>query len=160
MFAGSKKGLAQSIFQAGGNAGKTIGPLLAAFIVIPFGQSHIGWFALIAMVAIFILIKVVIRYKNRLEAAAKTVGRSQVIISRGPGLTAKQITLALLVLMRLMLSKDIYMACMTNYFTFFLIDKFGVSVTSSQLYLFAFLAASAAGTVIGGYWATFSEGNT
>lgn len=150
MFAGNKKGLAQSIFQVGGNAGKALGPLLAAFVVIPFGQSYIVLFAFAALTAMFILIKVGIRYKSRVAASAK-IGKSPLAQTNiRPILTAKQIKLAFLVLLILMFSKDIYMACMTNYFTFFLIDKFNISVEYSQYCLFIFLAASAAGTIIGG----------
>ena len=145
---GGRKGLAQSIFQVGGNAGSAMGPLLAALIVIPFGQASIGWFALAALLAIFILIKIGNWYKDRLAAAARESAVTAAM--PGPGLTARKIRTALVILGVLVFSKYFYIACMTNYFTFFLMEKFAVSVQGAQYCLFAFLAASAAGTLIGG----------
>lgn len=145
---GGRKGLAQSIFQVGGNAGGAMGPLLAALIVIPFGQSSIGWFALAAVLAILILLKIGNWYKRQLAVAPDKSAVSPV--TTVAGLTPGKIRMALFILTVLVFSKYFYIACMTNYFTFFLIDKFGISVQGSQYCLFAFLAASAAGTVIGG----------
>ena len=141
---GGRKGLAQSIFQVGGNAGSAMGPLLAALIVIPFGQASIGWFALAALLAIFILIKIGNWYKRRLAVAA----RKTVATAAAPahGLTKRKIRAALIILGVLVFSKYFYIACMTNYFTFFLMDKFSMSVQGAQYCLFAFLAASAVGT--------------
>lgn len=145
---GGRKGLAQSIFQVGGNAGSAMGPLLAALIVIPYGQASIGWFALAALLAIFILIKIGNWYKRQLAVTAR---KSAVTTATSlHGLTKRKIRRALLILGVLVFSKYFYIACMTNYFTFFLMDKFGMSVQGSQYCLFAFLAASAAGTFIGG----------
>ena len=145
---GGRKGLAQSIFQVGGNAGSAMGPVLAALIVIPFGQASIGWFALAALLAIFILIKIGNWYKRRLAVAA----RKTVATAAAPahGLTKRKIRAALIILGVLVLSKYFYIACMTNYFTFFLMDKFSMSVQGAQYCLFAFLAASAVGTFFGG----------
>lgn len=145
---GGRKGLAQSIFQVGGNAGSAMGPLLAALIVIPYGQASIGWFALFALLAIFILVKIGNWYRQQLVVAA----RKSAVATAAPvhGLTKRKIRHALLILGVLVFSKYFYIACMTNYFTFFLMDKFGMSVQGSQYCLFAFLAASAAGTFIGG----------
>lgn len=145
---GGRKGLAQSIFQVGGNAGSAMGPLLAALIVIPYGQASIGWFALAALLAIFILIKIGNWYKRQLAVTAR---KSAVTTATSlHGLTKRKIRRALLILGVLVFSKYFYIACMTNYFTFFLMDKFGMSVQGSQYCLFAFLAASAVGTFIGG----------
>lgn len=145
---GGKKGLAQSIFQLGGNAGSAIGPLLAALIVMPYGQFYIIWFALAAIIAILILIQIGKWYKGHLYLKkANTVAAQH---ETGPGISKKRITISLVILLVLIFSKYFYMASMTSYFTFYLIDKFHVSVQHSQLYLFAFLAAVAAGTVIGG----------
>ena len=145
---GGRKGLAQSIFQVGGNAGSAMGPLLAALIVIPFGQASIGWFALAALLAIFILVKIGNWYKRQLALAAR---RPAVAAdTTGPGLSKRKIRNALIILGVLVFSKYFYIASMTNYFTFFLMDKFSMSVQGAQYALFAFLAASAAGTFIGG----------
>ena len=145
---GGRKGLAQSIFQVGGNTGSAAGPLLAALVVIPFGQRAIGWLALAALLAIFILIRIGRWYKRRLRTAARRAAAET--SAPAPGLTRRKIRTALLILTVLVFSKYFYIASMTNYFTFFLMDKFSMSVQHSQYCLFAFLAASAAGTLIGG----------
>ena len=125
-----------------------MGPLLAALIVIPFGQASIGWFALAALLAIFILVKIGNWYKRQLALAAR---RPAVAAdTTGPGLSKRKIRNALIILGVLVFSKYFYIASMTNYFTFFLMDKFSMSVQGAQYALFAFLAASAAGTFIGG----------
>ena len=122
--------------------------LLAALIVIPFGQASIGWFALAALLAIFILVKIGNWYKRQLALAAR---RPAVAAdTTGPGLSKRKIRNALIILGVLVFSKYFYIASMTNYFTFFLMDKFSMSVQGAQYALFAFLAASAAGTFIGG----------
>ena len=145
---GGRKGLAQSIFQVGGNAGSAMGPLLAALIVIPFGQASIGWFALAALLAIFILVKIGHWYRWQLAAAARKSAVAAVTAAHG--LSKRKIRTAFVILGVLVFSKYFYIASMTNYFTFFLMDKFAVSVQGAQYCLFAFLAASAAGTFIGG----------
>ena len=145
---GGRKGLAQSIFQVGGNAGSAFGPLLAALVVIPYGQTSIMWFAPAALLAIGILLRIGNWYKRQLALAAR---RPAVAAdTTGPGLSKRKIRNALIILGVLVFSKYFYIACMTNYFTFFLMDKFAFSVQDAQYSLFAFLAASAAGTVIGG----------
>ncbi len=143
--AGVKKGLGQSIFQVGGNGGTALGPLLAAIIILPFGQKSISWFAIAAVVAIAALFYVGRWYKSSLRSAKETV-----ISPAVKNLSRKRIRQALFILCVLTFSKYFYMASMTSYFTFFLIDKFGVDIRQSQLCLFAFLAAVAAGTLIGG----------
>ena len=144
---GGKKSLAQSIFQVGGNGGSALGPLLAAAIILPFGQHSISFFALAALLAAIIMIRLGSWYKARMAYATKhpqkTVGINTNISKR-----AKYGALAILIM--LVFSKYFYTSCITSYFTFFLIDKFGISVGASQLCLFVFLADFAIGTVAGG----------
>lgn len=147
MASGGKKGLAQSIFQVGGNAGSSIGPLLVAAVVMPYGLHGVSWVALAALVGILLLWRVGRWYGKNLYL--KNPPRS----SAGSGhatLPKTRIIAALVILLLLIFSKYFYLASMTSYFTFFLIDKFHISAQQSQIYLFAFLAAVAAGTIIGG----------
>ena len=147
MASGGRKSIAQSIFQVGGNGGSALGPLLAALIILPFGQHAIAWFALAALLAALIMVRLGTWYKARIQYVVKhpqkPVGLNTHISRR-----AKYGALAILIL--LVFSKYFYTSCITSYFTFFLIDKFGVSVKASQLFLFVFLAAFAIGTVAGG----------
>lgn len=147
MASGGKKGLAQSIFQVGGNGGNAIGPLLAALIILPFGQSAIGWFAIATLLSFIILCYIGNWYRRQLRHSLHNV---KVKAASATGLSKKQIKYALLILVILIFSKYFYFSCMTSYFTFFLIDKFSMSVQNSQLCLFAFLAASTIGTLAGG----------
>lgn len=145
---GGRKGLAQSIFQVGGNAGAALGPLLAALIILPSGQRAIAWFALAALTALIILCRIGGWYRRRLSAPA---GRNTVPeMTADCGLPRRKIRTALLILTLLVFSKYFYIASMTSYFTFYLMEKFALSVSGAQYALFAFLAASAAGTLIGG----------
>lgn len=144
---GGRKSLAQSIFQVGGNGGSAIGPLLAALIILPFGQHAISWFALAALLAALIMIRLGAWYKARL-AYVVTHPQKNVALNNDISKRAKYGALFILVL--LIFSKYFYTSCITSYFTFFLIDKFGISVQASQLCLFVFLAAFAIGTVAGG----------
>ena len=144
---GGRKSLAQSIFQVGGNGGSAIGPLLAALIILPFGQHAISWFALAALLAALIMIRLGAWYKARLVYVV-THPQKNVTLSNDIAKRAKYGALFILVL--LIFSKYFYTSCITSYFTFFLIDKFGISVQASQLCLFVFLAAFAIGTVAGG----------
>jgi FSR family fosmidomycin resistance protein-like MFS transporter len=146
MASGGRHGLAQSVFQVGGNAGSALGPLLAAFIVVPFGQASIAWFSVVALLAMIILFNVGrwyrakladLRAKPRAAAGASTLSR-------------KRIAVSITILMLLVFSKNFYTASISSYFTFYLISKFQVSVQEAQIYLFVFLGAVAAGTVIGG----------
>ena len=147
MASGGKKGLAQSIFQVGGNGGNAIGPLLAALIILPFGQSAIGWFTIATLLSFIILCYIGNWYRRQLRHSLHNV---KVKAASATGLSKKQIKYALLILVILIFSKYFYFSCMTSYFTFFLIDKFSMSVQNSQLCLFAFLAASTIGTLAGG----------
>lgn len=146
---GGKKGLAQSVFQVGGNAGTSIGPLLAAIIIIPHGQSHIRWFAIVALLGIIVLTLVGNWYQSNMKARAASISRPT-MVKGNKRLSRSTIIASIAILLVLIFSKYIYMASMTNYFTFFLIEKFGLSIQQSQVYLFAFLGAIAAGTIIGG----------
>lgn len=141
---GGKFGLAQSVFQVGGNFGSAAGPLLAAFIVVPYGRGSVAWFALVALAGILIL-TAVSRWHTQAQAAARRRP-----VKPGPALPRRKLTIALAVLVVLIFSKNIYMASMSSYYTFFLIDRFGLSTDESQQMLFLFLAAVAFGTVIGG----------
>lgn len=147
MASGGKKSLAQSIFQVGGNGGSALGPLLAAIIILPYGQHSISWFALAALLAALIMIRLGAWYKARLKYIVKHPQKTPEL-NANISKRAKYGALAILIL--LVFSKYFYTSCITSYFTFFLIDKFGVSVRASQLFLFVFLAAFAIGTVAGG----------
>ena len=147
MASGGKKSLAQSIFQVGGNGGSAVGPLLAAIIVLPFGQWAISWFAIAAIFASLIMLKVGRWYKALI---AYREDHSIAAPAPNTDISALRKRMALIILVVLVFSKYFYTACITNYFTFFLIDKFHVSVQTSQFCLFAFLAAFAIGTVAGG----------
>src|SRR5580704_18249891 len=147
MASGGKHGFAQSFFQVGGNTGSAIGPLLAVFIILPHGQIGSAWFSLAALLGIFVLLRVSRWYKARL---AHLQSRPAKHAEESTGLPRRQVITAIAVLIALIFSKYFYLAGLTSYYTFYLISKFHVSVQSSQLHLFAFLAAVAAGTLIGG----------
>lgn len=146
MASGGKHGFAQSFFQVGGNTGSAIGPLVAAFFVLPRGQGSVAWFSLAALVAIVVLWTVG-RWYNRQRRAASV---RKAAASRHPTLPPAKVRAALIVLVALIFSKYIYLTSLTSYYTFYLIHRFGVSVQSAQIHLFAFLGAVAAGTIIGG----------
>jgi MFS transporter, FSR family, fosmidomycin resistance protein len=142
---GGRHGFAQSLFQTGGNAGSSLGPLLAAFIVLPYGRGSIGWFTLFALTAIVLLWRIGVWYRATGAAAPRrSPAPPQPAVPRG------DVRRAIAVLLALVLSKYIYLASLTSYYTFFLIHKFGVSVQSAQVHLFLFLGAVAAGTFAGG----------
>ncbi len=147
MASGGQHGLAQSLFQVGGNAGSALGPLLAAFIVVPRGQHSISWFSLAALAAIFVLMRVGGWYKEHVLRTGKVRSKD---IHSGAELGSRKVLISIAILGALIFSKYFYLASLSSYYTFFLISKFGVSVRVSQIYLFVFLAAVAAGTVIGG----------
>ncbi|WP_397453950.1 MFS transporter [Pseudomonas lurida] len=142
---GGRYGLAQSTFQVGGNTGSALGPLLAAAIIIPYGQGHIAWFGLFAVFAILVLYGLSRWYRHHLNLfKLKQGGKATHGLSKG------RVTFALVVLAVLVFSKYWYMTSLTSYFTFYLIEKFQLSVSSSQMYLFLFLGAVAVGTFAGG----------
>lgn len=144
---GGQHGLAQSVFQVGGNTGSAAGPLLAAFIVLPRGQHSIAWFSLAALVGILVLTRVGRWYKRH---PVRTANKAEIRRENHAALPRKKIVVAMAVLVALIFSKYFYLASLTSYYTFYLISKFHVSVRSSQIYLFIFLGAVAAGTLIGG----------
>ena len=148
MASGGQHGFAQSIFQVGGNAGSATGPLLAAYIVNQRGQRSIAWFSIAAFVGMLLLTKIGRWAREyRVERAKTRAGRPA---APGHGLPSRQVTWSIAILVALIFSKFIYMASLSSYYTFYLISEFHVSVQASQIYLFIFLGAVAAGTMLGG----------
>ena len=155
MAAGGRYGLAQSLFQVGGNMGSAAGPLLAAFIVVPAGQQSIVWFSGAAFVAMAVLFQVGGWYSRRRaesKAAAKPAARSKAsaTTTTASPLSRRRVGVAIAILVALLFSKNVYSASLGSYFTFYLISKFGVEVQTAQLYLFAFLVGIVMGTIAGG----------
>ena len=146
MASGGRRGLAQSIFQVGGNLGGSLGPILAAMIIVPFGQSSILWFSILALLAIIVLLNVGSWYTHHMNRMRKKV----TAITKGHGLSKAKVAWSVVILLVLIFSKYFYMASITSYFTFYLMHKFNVSIQSSQVHLFLFLFAVAAGTLLGG----------
>ena len=148
MASGGRHGFAQSLFQVGGSTGSAIGPLLAAFIVVPRGQGSVAWFSAAALLAIFMLANVSLWYsrhmKPRAAGGASARGTAYAVLSR------KRVLFAITILVALLFSKNVYTSSLSSYYTFYLIHKFGVSVQSAQIHLFIFLGAVAAGTFAGG----------
>lgn len=145
MASGGRHGFAQSLFQVGGNVGTAMGPLLAAFIIIPRGQGSVSWFAIVALTAITVLFAV-----SRWYAGQNRMRKPQPMPVRTRSLSRSRLLGAFAILALLVLSKNVYMASMTSFYSFFLIEKFGLEASTAQLYLFVFLGAAAAGTFIGG----------
>jgi MFS transporter, FSR family, fosmidomycin resistance protein len=148
MASGGRYGFAQSLFQVGGSTGSAIGPLLAAFIVVPRGQSSVAWFSAAALLAIFLLANVSLWYGRNLQpraaGRASTKGAAYAVLSR------KRVLFAITILVALLFSKNVYTSSLSSYYTFYLIHKFGVSIQNAQFHLFVFLGAVAAGTFVGG----------
>lgn len=142
---GGKRGLAQSIFQLGGNAGTAIGPLLVALIVVPNTQYYIIWFVVVAFIALMVLSRIAFWYQSHLSLKAN----KKTVIDL-PNLSQTKIIASVVILMILIFSKFFYMASMSSYFTFYLMDKFHLSVQDAQFHLVLFLASCAVGTLIGG----------
>ena len=147
MASGGRYGMAQSLFQVGGNLGGSFGPLLAALVVAPYGQQNVKWFSLVALITIVIMTFISRWYAIRLK---RTKHRPKTVEKRKSQVSRTVIIRALLVLLVLIFSKYVYMASITNYYTFYLMHRFDVSVGNSQLYLALFLFAIAAGTLFGG----------
>ena len=145
MASGGRHGLAQSIFQVGGNFGSSLGPLLAALIIAPYGQGNVAWFGLAALLAIVVLLQI-----SRWYAAQHRIAKSRPPVTVINPLGRNKVILAISILLILIFSKYFYMASISSYYTFYLIDKFGLSIQNAQIHLFAFLFAVAAGTMIGG----------
>ncbi len=146
MASGGQHGLAQSLFQVGGNAGSSMGPLLAAFIVLPAGQHSIAWFSAAALLAIVVLMRVGTWYKQHPSMTPK----SRAMLAKETRLPRRTIAGAMAILIALVFSKYFYMASLISYYTFYLIARFHISVQAAQMHLFVFLGAVAAGTIIGG----------
>jgi FSR family fosmidomycin resistance protein-like MFS transporter len=142
---GGRYGFAQSVFQVGGSAGTAMGPLLAALIVVPFGQPSLAWFSSIAFLAIVILWRIGRWYKPQI-----TTKKMAPIESHPDAPGSRSVVIALVVLVALLFSKQLYVASLSSYYIFYLIDKFGVSTQAAQFYLFIFLASNAAGAFFGG----------
>ena len=145
---GGRHGFAQSLFQVGGNTGSSIGPLLAAFIIVPNGQHSLSWFTPVALLAMIILANVAHWYKAR-RAETKTTGAAPTK-AKDFGLPKRTVVLSLVILLTLVFSKYFYLVSISSYYTFYLIHKFHVSVQTAQIHLFVFLAAVALGTFVGG----------
>lgn len=142
---GGKRGLAQSIFQIGGNTGTAIGPLLIAWIVVPNDQHYIIWFTIIAILAIGVLWRIGNWYRDHLNLTAGT--KKEIVL---PDLSQRRIVISVIILLALIFSKYFYVASITSYFTFYLIDKFHLTVQDAQYHLFIFLLSLAIGTLLGG----------
>nr|WP_255595713.1 MFS transporter [Lysobacter sp. BMK333-48F3] len=146
MASGGRHGLAQSLFQVGGNVGSALGPLLAAYIVMPHGQGSVGWFALAALTAIVILSRIGVWYRAQIPAQRQQRGRA----ANAAPLPRRTVVATMLVLGVLIFSKYFYMASLSSYYTFYLMEKFHLAARDAQLHLFVFLGAVAAGTLLGG----------
>ena len=142
---GGRYGFAQSVFQVGGSTGTSMGPLLAAMIVVPFGQPSIAWFSSIAFLAIVILWRIGRWYKPQI-----TTKKAAPIHAHPDAPSSRRVMIALVVLVALLFSKQLYVSSLSSYYIFYLIDKFAVSTQAAQLYLFIFLASNAAGAFFGG----------
>jgi FSR family fosmidomycin resistance protein-like MFS transporter len=147
MASGGKRGLAQSIFQVGGNAGSSLGPLLAALIVVPFGQSSIGFFSLLALGGMVVLYFVGRWYQTHLQAWKQ---KAKNVHLEKPALSKSKIAFSIAILVVLIFSKYFYLASMVSYLTFYMMEKFHVGVQHAQMYLFIFSFSVAAGTLLGG----------
>jgi len=145
---GGKRGMAQSLFQVGGNLGGSLGPLLVALIIAPYGQKHIALFSILSVICILVMIPICKWYKRKLKELKSGKNTMQPI--KHLAISRPKLILSLIVLLILIFSKYVYMASLTNYYTFYLIEKFGVTVQQSQFYLFGFLFAIALGTLLGG----------
>src|SRR3970282_69985 len=144
---GGKRGLAQSIFQLGGNTGSAIGPLLVSLIVAPHGQTYIIWFVIVGFLGIIITSKIAVWYQNHLDLSAS----KKIFLEEGAiHFSKRKVNISIAILLLLIFSKFFYMASMSSYFTFYLMHKFGLTIQQSQFHLFVFLASVAAGTLIGG----------
>lgn len=146
MAAGRRRGLAQSVFQVGGNAGSSLGPLLAALIIVPRGQGHLAWFSVVACVGMFVLWNIGTWQLRNLHL----IQQRRAAVHQGVALSRRTVMFSLAILVALTFSKYVYLVSLTSYYTFYLIERFQVSVQASQIYLFAFLFAVAAGTILGG----------
>ena len=148
MAAGRRRGLAQSLFQVGGNAGSSIGPLMAAWFIVPHGQAALSWFSIIAMLGVVVLWQIGLWQARNLHRIQRKPARSSVASHSHP--SSGRVAFAMAILVVLIFSKYVYLVSLSNYYTFYLINRFHVSVQTSQYYLFLFLFAVAVGTIVGG----------
>lgn len=146
MASGGRHGLAQSLFQVGGNLGSSLGPLLAALIIAPYGKGNVAWFSMAALLAIVVLLQISKWYQSQHRSVQ---GKNQAA-SLAPLLPKRQVIYSLSILLILIFSKYFYLTSISSYYTFYLMHKFGISVQNAQMHLFVFLFAVAAGTIIGG----------
>lgn len=145
---GGRRGLAQSLFQVGGNFGTSVGPLLVALVVAPYGRGNVAWFVVVSALAFMAMMPICRWYGAYLQKVKAEPAAMRQRVKRP--LSGRRTVFTIFIIMILIFSKYIYMACLTNYYTFYLIQRFGVSVQTSQILLFVFLVAMAIGTVIGG----------
>jgi FSR family fosmidomycin resistance protein-like MFS transporter len=145
---GGKRGFAQSLFQVGGNLGGAVGPLLVAFLAAPYGRQYISFFSVLPFIAIIVAIPVCRWYKNRLRLIKQE--RTTMKVRTESPLPVKTVGFSIAILLVLIFSKYVYLSSLSSYYTFYLIEKFGVGIQESQIYLFVFLGATAIGTMIGG----------
>ncbi|WP_455817044.1 MFS transporter [Pseudomonas cerasi] len=144
MASGGRHGLAQSLFQVGGNLGSSLGPLLAALVIAPYGRGNVAWFSLAALLGIVVLLQIGRWYQTQNRVAKKQTAPAVNLLPR------RQVAFAITILLVLVFSKYFYLTSLSSYYTFYLMHKFGLSIQNAQLHLFMFLFAVAAGTVIGG----------
>lgn len=149
MAAGNKRGLAQSIYQVGGNSGQALAPLLSAFVILPFGMNGVAMVLVFTSLGIFLLTKIAAWYKRQLEAE-KMSNVKRVLISSLPPLSKKQIGFALVVLLLIIFARSFYVTNMTSFYVFYLIEAYGISVERGQLFIFIFMALGVVGTFFGG----------
>ena len=149
MAAGTKRGLAQSIYQVGGNSGQALAPLLSAFVILPFGMKGAAMVLVLTSIGIFLLTKIAAWYKRQLEAE-KLSKVKKVLVSSLPPLTKKQIGFALVVLLFIIFARSFYVTNMTSFYVFYVMDQYGVSVERGQLFVFIFMAFGVVGTFFGG----------
>lgn len=149
MAAGTKRGLSQSIFQVGGNSGQALAPLISAFILVPLGQKGAALFLVVAALGIFILSKISVWYKEQLAQQKLQKGK-KALLSSLPELTKKQVIAALALLLIIIFARSFYVTNMTSFYIFHLMEAYGLTIQTGQLYIFLFLAVGAAGTFFGG----------
>lgn len=149
MAAGTKRGLAQSIYQVGGNSGQALAPLLSAFVILPFGMKGAAMVLVLTSIGIFLLTKIAAWYKRQLEAE-KLSKVKKVLVSSLPPLTKKQVGFALVVLLFIIFARSFYVTNMTSFYVFYVMDQYGVSVERGQLFVFIFMAFGVVGTFFGG----------
>lgn len=149
MAAGSKRGLAQSIYQVGGNSGQALAPLLSAFIILPFGMYGVSVILIFTSIGIFLLTKISMWYKRQLDAEKKSKIK-KMLISSLPPLTKKQVGMALIVLLFIIFARSFYVTNITSFYVFYLTEQYGMSVERGQLFIFIFMAVGVVGTFFGG----------